>query len=292
MSLADAVDRADLNALRLALYQLTGDEALASMRTEAQPVWGGVFTQSVLAPEHREEVKRRALAFMAEPLGSVPPPPTQEEAVRLMEIFSGRKLTANELRFGYEEMAFDPHPRGVEWSKKPAPDDLANIHATIVGGGISGIAIAVLLGNLGIPYTLIEREPGLAGTWLVNKYPDCRVDITSHLYQFKFEKKYPWSEHFASAAETLRYLEYVAQKYDIPSHARLNSKVAGARWDEGTATWAVEVEGPDGARTTHRSNFIFNATGQFSTPKLPQIPGIETYGGSIFHTARWDAARA
>ncbi|WP_313802666.1 NAD(P)/FAD-dependent oxidoreductase [Sphingobium sp.] len=290
MSLADAVDRADLNALRLALYQLTGDEDLAAMRTEGLPVWGGVFTLSVLAPEHHDEVKRRALAYLEQPRNDQPPQPDRQEAERLMQMFSGRALTANELRFGYEELAFDPHPRGVEWRNKPAEATLSGLHATIVGGGISGMAVAVLLRHLGIPYTLIEREPALGGTWLVNKYPDCRVDITSHLYQFKFVKKYPWSEHFASAGETLRYLEQVAEEYDIPSHSRFNATVTGARWDEATATWTVEVEGGDGQRSTHVSNFIFNATGQFSTPKLPDIPGIADYRGDIFHTARWDTS--
>lgn len=288
MSVAEALERADLNALRLALYQVTGDSAFAGMRTEAQPVWGGVFSLSVLALEHHAEVKRRALDYLADPATEVPPPPAQTEAVRLMELFSGRPLTDNEKRFGCDELAFAEHPRGVKWRERPSVERLRQVHATIVGGGISGIAIAVQLGNLGIPYTLVEREPGIGGTWLVNTYPDCRVDITSHLYQFKFEKNYPWSEHFASAPETLRYLQHIAQKYAIMPHVRLNSMVTGATWDEARARWTVTVEGPEGEVSTHESNFIFNASGQFSSPKLPDIDGIDRFEGDIFHTARWD----
>jgi 4-hydroxyacetophenone monooxygenase len=286
--IAAALEHSDLNAVRLALYQITGDSALAKMRVERQPVWGGVFNMIGLAPEHHSEVKKRATTLLLDPPANFPPPHQIETATRLMEMFCGEKLTENELRFGTEELAFDDFPREVKWSRPPTAAVLDGFHVTIVGSGISGIVIAIMLARLGIPYTIIEREAGIGGTWLINSYPDCRVDIPAHLYQFKFEKNYPWSEYYPSRGETLKYLQHIAVKFGIMPHVKFRSEVTAATWNEQSAKWHVKIKRQDGVEQEITSNVIFNASGQFAKPNFPDIEGIKTFKGAMFHTTSWD----
>ncbi len=282
------LEQADINALRMALLQLTGDPVFTEMETFKQPVWGGVFSLPTVSPKHHDEIKKRAMEVLLNPPKDVPPPPSLGESKRLMELFSGDKLSIEYARLGYEELAFEPYPRDVEWTERPTDEVLSSYHATIIGCGASGIAVAVLLEKLGIPYTVIEREPSIGGTWWVHKFPECRVDINAHSYQYKFEKKYPWSEHFPTAKESLKYLNHIVDKYRIRSHLRLNTRLLGSTWDENSGNWNVRIVGPDGKEETLRSKFVFNATGQFSRPKLPSVEGVRDFKGKMFHAARWD----
>ena len=286
--LAQVLNTADLNVLRMALYQLTGDPALAAMRVVEVPVRGGVLVGTALAPEHHDEVKRKALAYLMNPPPSVPPIPTSAEGVRLMELFLGRTQTENEERFGLEELAFEEFPRDIGWTKKPSEKTLSEFNVTVIGCGIAGLALGVQLNRLGINYAILERQAGIGGTWWINDYPECRVDVTSYLYQFKFEKRYPWSEHYASRDETLRYLNHIADKYDVRRHVQLRTELISATWNEGEAKWHLRVRGPDGAERTIKSNVVISSTGLFATANEPNIEGLKSFRGKAFHTTRWD----
>jgi 4-hydroxyacetophenone monooxygenase len=283
-------EKADLNALRMALLQVTGDPVFSEMETFKHPVWGGVFNVAMVNSKHHDTIKKRAMEVLLNRPVDVPPPPSFDEAKRLMELFTGDKYSSEYARLGYEELAFEPHPRGVEWKRRPTDEVLSTFHATVVGCGPSGIVVAVLLEHLGIPYTVIEREPGIGGTWWVHKYPDCRVDIHAYTYQFKFEKQYPWSEHYPTAPESLKYMNHVVDKYGIRPRVRLNTRLLGSTWDEESGKWNVRIAGPDSKEEILRSNFVFNATGQFTHPKLPKVEGLQDFKGKIFHSARWDTS--
>ena len=98
---------------------------------------------------------------------------------------------------GFEELAFEEFPREVEWSNGPPPrEKLEQWKVVIIGAGISGLAAAVPLKRLGIPFELIERQGGVGGTWLQNKYPNVRVDSPGYLFQYRFTKNYKWKEYF------------------------------------------------------------------------------------------------
>jgi 4-hydroxyacetophenone monooxygenase len=263
---------------------------LADMETFKQPVWGGVFSLPAVASKHHGEIKKRAIELLRNPPRHVPPPPSFAEAKHLMELFSGEKMSFEYARLCYEELSFAPHPHGVEWAERPGDEVLSTYHATIIGAGLSGIAVAVLLEHLGIPYTIIEREPSIGGTWWIHKFPECRVDINAFSYQYKFEKHYPWSQHYPEAAETLKYVRHVVEKHGITSHLRLNTRLLGATWDEEAGKWDVRIAGADGKEEILQSNFVFNATGQFSRPKLPNVEGIEDFDGKMFHASKWDTS--
>lgn len=157
--------------------------------------------------------------------------------------------------------------------------------AVIVGAGFGGIGAAIQLNRLGYDNILIvDRESDLGGTWHVNHYPGLTVDVPSTTYSYWFEPNPYWSRLFAPGTEVKRYAEHVADKYDVRRFMRFNTEVDGAQWDEDAKLWRVAVSGGE----TLRARFLIAATGFLCQPKIPDIPGIDTFGGRILHTAAWD----
>ncbi|MEV5002528.1 flavin-containing monooxygenase [Nocardioides sp. LML1-1-1.1] len=161
-----------------------------------------------------------------------------------------------------------------------------HIHdAVIVGAGFGGMGAAIQLKKLGYDdLVILEREDDLGGTWHVNRYPGLAVDIPSSTYSYSFEPNPHWSRLFAPGPELKAYAVHVADKYDLRRHMRFDTVVQGARWDEETSTWHVTLEGGE----TVAGRFLLTATGFLSQPKLPDIPGVEDFAGTVVHTTRWD----
>jgi 4-hydroxyacetophenone monooxygenase len=283
-----ALAAANLNVLRVALFHQTGDARLAAMRTEARPVRGGALVNHVLVPEDRAKLLEIAAHHLSGSGFGPPPHLTRPEAARLMEMFTGRALPPGELEFGYEDLALAEFPRDVQWpqgARGRLPDDFM---VAIVGAGISGIAAAVQLERLGIPYRIIERFAGIGGTWHLNDYPEARVDIPSYLYQYKFEKHYPWRNFYADQAQIRDYLAHVADKYGVSRHITYSTDVSRAEWQPQTARWELSLAGADGQGSRLSANVLIACSGVFSTPNLPDIPGIDAFAGAMFHTTNWD----
>jgi len=159
----------------------------------------------------------------------------------------------------------------------------------LIGAGVCGIYQLYRLLGLGLDVTVLEAAEGPGGTWYRNRYPGCRFDSESWTYGYSFSKElleeWDWSQHFAPQPETLRYLEYVIDKFDLRRHMQLGARVERAAWDEPSRTWTVEVA--DGRRL--RSRFLFTAVGMLSAPTLPEIEGRERFEGPSFHTCDWPA---
>lgn len=283
-----AIDRANLNVLRLALYQMTGDEALAQVRVDRVPLRGGAFFGFVVTPDDAQLVKDKALAYlMSDRADDAVVAPADPKLRQMMALFTGEPLNDGEFALGREELAFDDFPREATWSTG-RPESASKYKVVIIGAGASGIAAGIQFERLGIPYIIIERQADIGGTWHLNHYPDARVDTNSYLYQFKFEKNYPWTEYFASQGEVKRYLEYLAKKHRVYEKIRFNVKLERATFDEASSTWTLDATNASGAAEQLNANFIISGAGLFSTPKLPDIEGTETFEGSIFHTTAWD----
>ena len=157
--------------------------------------------------------------------------------------------------------------------------------AVIVGTGFGGMGAAIALRRLGIDdLVMLEREDDLGGTWHVNRYPGLAVDIPSSTYSYSFEPNPYWSRLYAPGEELKAYCDHVATKYDLRRHMRFNTVVEGARWDEDAGQWLVSLQGG----TTLGARYLITATGFLSQPKMPEIPGIETFEGTVVHTTRWD----
>ncbi|HWL18611.1 MAG TPA: NAD(P)/FAD-dependent oxidoreductase, partial [Bradyrhizobium sp.] len=157
----------------------------------------------------------------------------------------------------------------------------------IIGAGMSGLYQLHRLRELGIKARVFEAGTNVGGTWYWNRYPGARFDSESYSYGYSFSKEllqeWEWSEHFAGQPETLRYLNYVADKFDLRRDIQFRSRVTAAIYDEGTRSWGVTLE--DGSHV--RARVLITAIGPLSTPTLPRIAGRDDFQGQSFHTARW-----
>lgn len=157
--------------------------------------------------------------------------------------------------------------------------------AAVIGAGFGGMGAAIQLKRLGLDNLIIlEREDDLGGTWHVNRYPGLAVDIPSVTYSYSFEPNPHWSRLYAPGAELKKYSEHVADKYDLRRHMRFNSLVEGARWDEDNQFWIVNVANTESIT----AKYLLTATGFLSQPRMPDIPGIQTFAGKVIHTTKWD----
>jgi cation diffusion facilitator CzcD-associated flavoprotein CzcO len=165
----------------------------------------------------------------------------------------------------------------------PVPD----YDAIIIGAGMSGLYQLYRLRELSMKVRVFEAGTNIGGTWYWNRYPGARFDSESYSYGYSFSKEllaeWEWSEHFAGQPETLRYLNYVADKFDLRRDIQFRSRVVAATYEEQTRSWRITLE--DGNSFTAR--FLITAIGPLSTPTLPRIEGRDSFEGKSFHTARW-----
>src|SRR6476660_4518314 len=152
---------------------------------------------------------------------------------------------------------------------------------------MSGLYQLYRLRELGMRVRVFEAGTNVGGTWYWNRYPGARFDSESYSYGYSFSREllaeWDWSEHFASQPETLRYLNHVADRFDLRRDIQFRSRVTAAHWQEPTRRWDVTLE--DGSR--HTARFLITAIGPLSAPTMPRIEGIESFQGRSCHTARW-----
>ncbi|MCC8972188.1 flavin-containing monooxygenase [Bradyrhizobium brasilense] len=157
----------------------------------------------------------------------------------------------------------------------------------VVGAGVAGIYQIKRLADLGIDATVLEAAPDLGGTWYRNRYPGCRFDSESYTYGFSFSRElldeWHWKERFSGQPENLRYLNYVADKFDLRKHMQFNCKVETMQFDETHDLWQLRIS--DGRELTCR--FVVLAIGLLSAPTMPRVPGIDDFKGRSFHTYYW-----
>ncbi len=159
------------------------------------------------------------------------------------------------------------------------------LDALIVGAGMSGILAAIKLKEAGFGNILIvDKAASLGGTWWDNRYPGCACDVPSHFYSYSFAPNPDWSSIFPRQEEILAYFEKIADTYALRPLMRFNTELASADFDAGTNCWNITAKG--GERL--QSRLLFFATGQLSRPLMPVYPGMESFTGRIFHSARWD----
>ena len=154
----------------------------------------------------------------------------------------------------------------------------------IVGSGFAGIAAGVKLRQAGIDsFTIYEKSLDIGGTWTANTYPGCEVDTPSSLYSYSFTIP-GWSRTHARQAELRKYLEQVVDEFGLRSHVRTGVGVDTAVWDDRTHTYTLELD--DG--TTATCHVLISAVGFLNVPRMPDWPGLDTFHGPAFHTARWE----
>ena len=161
------------------------------------------------------------------------------------------------------------------------------LDAIVIGAGIAGMYQLYRLRQLGMKVQVFETGSDVGGTWYWNRYPGARFDSESYTYAYSFSDElledWNWSEHFAAQPETLRYLNHVAERFDLRRDIRFNSRVASASFDEAARCWTVTLD--NGEQRTAR--FLVTAVGPLSAHTLPRLPGVADFRGQSFHTYRW-----
>ncbi len=172
-------------------------------------------------------------------------------------------------------------------AERGADQAAAGWDAIIIGAGIAGMYQLYRLRELGMRVRVLEAGSDVGGTWYWNRYPGARFDSESWSYGYSFSPEllqdWEWPEHFAAQPDTLRYLNFVADRFDLRRDMQFNSRVVSAHFDDAATLWTVTLE--DGAEL--RAPLLITALGPLSAYTLPNIPGREDFRGPAYHTARW-----
>ena len=172
-------------------------------------------------------------------------------------------------------------------SRALIPEANLDFDAIVIGAGVAGLYQLYRLRNLGMRVQLFEAGTGVGGTWYWNRYPGARFDSESYSYGYSFSQElldeWDWSEHFASQPEILRYLQHVADKFDLYKDIQFSSEVKSATYRDDTRSWEIQLQ--DGSK--FKCRFLITGIGLLSQPTLPKIPGIDSFKGQSFHTSRW-----
>jgi cation diffusion facilitator CzcD-associated flavoprotein CzcO len=153
----------------------------------------------------------------------------------------------------------------------------------VVGGGFGGVCAVVMLHRAGYhDVTVFERGERIGGVWHHNTYPGAACDVPSHLYEFSFAPNPRWSRRYAPQAEIQSYLEDVARSHGVLDRIRTGTEVQSASYDAARAKWVLATSAGE-----HEADLLVTACGQLSVPSTPPLPGLDSFSGPTFHTARW-----
>jgi 4-hydroxyacetophenone monooxygenase len=179
-------------------------------------------------------------------------------------------------------------PKTVHWRRQPDTQRLSNFSVLVIGAGFSGVGMGIKLREAGIHHVIIEKNDEVGGTWYENTYPGIGVDTANHFYSYSFDNNADWNHFFAKGDDIEAYIQRNADKNGVRENIRFNEEVLSCHWDEKALVWHAEIRRKDGSTYPLTANAVVGAIGQLNRPKLPALPGLDSFAGPAFHTARWD----
>ena len=175
----------------------------------------------------------------------------------------------------------------TESSGAESNDEIKQFDAIVIGAGVTGLYALYRLRQLGFSALAIDEASGVGGTWYWNRYPGCRFDSESYSYGYSFSEEllqeWDWKEHYSGQPENERYLNYVADKFDLRRDIQFNTRIKSAKYDATENRWLVE--GADGSKV--KGQFLITAVGLLSAGYIPDFEGINSFKGAWTHTGRW-----
>ena len=289
-TIARALEDVSIPTLMLSMVHMTGDPSI--LRGDLHPA--GIYlneVQGFMSPEDQAAVRTLALDVIRayRDGGSVlPPPPSPEVVHEMMQFLVAGEVPEEYVPLVLEELELDGlDVRDHGWGAEIPDAAKSDAHVVVIGAGMSGILAGIRLGRAGIPYTIVEKNPGAGGTWFENRYPGCRVDVGNHFYCYSFAPNDGWTEFFAQQPELQRYFEDTAREFGVVEHIRFSTEVEAATWDEGSGTWTVRVRAHGGGVDELRATTVISAVGQLNRPVLPDLAGRDDFAGIAMHSAEW-----
>jgi 4-hydroxyacetophenone monooxygenase len=287
--LANALQHASIPTLMMSLVHLTGDASLLRGAIRPGTAMMGE-TDGGMSSDDKDTIRALALDALRAYRDrgcTLPPPPSRDTIREMMSFMVGQEVPAAYVPMMLEEMALDgADARDVVWDRVPRAVREA-FRVVVIGAGMSGILAAIRLEQAGIPYVVIEKNDGVGGTWLENSYPGCRVDVANHFYSYSFAPNHDWPEFFSQRDELRDYFERCARDYGTRAKIRFRTEVTSVRFDETAARWTVTTRAADGREERLVANAVISAVGQLNRPKRPDLKGLDTFAGPVFHSAEW-----
>ncbi|HEY2446366.1 MAG TPA: NAD(P)/FAD-dependent oxidoreductase, partial [Rhizomicrobium sp.] len=272
------------------LVHLTGDAGL--IRGSIRPVYDFFGDgQGGLEESQKAEIADAAVAALGglrDGTLSTSAPAPAPIIRETMNFVAGSEIPERYVPFLLEELGLDGRDRiGDRLEDIPAARK-QEFRVLIIGAGMSGILAAIKLGQAGIPYTIVEKNVDIGGTWFENAYPGCRVDNPNHMYSYSFEPNHDWPHHYSTQDALFAYFRGVAEKHGVRARVQFQTEIVSSAYDEGRRVWMSRARSADGNEETIESNAVITAVGQLNRPKLPDIDGIGRFHGPAFHSAKWD----
>jgi 4-hydroxyacetophenone monooxygenase len=286
--IAAALLDVSIPTLMLSLVHMSGDAGL--IRGALKPA--GLFlneVQGYMSEEDKAAVRNIALEVIADyrDRGCPEPNPVSAELLHeMMQWLVCEPVPDEYVPMLLEEMELDGRDSRASGTRtEPVRDDFPVV---VIGCGESGLLAGIRLKQAGIPFTIVEKNAGVGGTWYQNTYPGARVDVGNHFYCYSFEPTDHWTHFFAEQPELQAYFQSVMDRYDIGGHVLWETEVTEASWDDATSTWTVQTRDHGGAVRQLTARAVISAVGQLDRPHLPQIDGQQDFAGPAFHSSEWD----
>ena len=300
--LREKLASANIPTLLVTMAHITGDMAL--LDNQQKPSRGDIDGIRKMSKARQQEIIETAVVIIGDFLdatGAVPTPlamPSETVLEHMASTLVGEPVPSEYIPMMLEDMGFtDSAISRVQWadassSESSAPDANAasavkDSKVLIIGGGLSGLCMAIQLQRLGIDFELIEKNDSLAGTWYENTYPDCGVDTPNHFYSFSFAPNHQWTSFYSKRDELYAYICNLAEEYGIYAKTRLNTEVTKMTWQEESKSWQIGVRDKQGVESQQQVPFVFTAVGHLNRAKVPDFPGKEDFAGPNFHSAQW-----
>ena len=278
--LAGALEHANIPTLVVVLFQLTGDRRWLAAPYRPQRGRGMDDNASGGLPDDVQAQIRAAAheAVLAWSHGRpvAVPAPRGEALVELLEVAQGEPVPADFEPMMAELLGFAPAPA------HPPVAGASSVRVAVVGAGVSGMLAALRLRALGADVVVLEKNDDVGGTWLENRYPGAGVDTPSHLYSYS-SFDHDWTTYFGRQPEVESYLRAFADAHDLRPLIRFGTEVASSAWDDATQEWVLTTSGGE----VLRAHAVVSAVGQLNRPRVPVIPGLESFSGTVFHSAQW-----
>lgn len=286
-ALRTALRSANIPTLLMVLVHLTGDRKWLDERYRCTHIRGlDDHDTGGLPDEVQQEVRDAAFASIVKWRKGAAPAladPTPELFAAMLQHSVGEPIPATYGPMIMAALGLDPEFAIFPKEKGRIPPDF---RVVIIGAGMAGLCMAIRLKGAGIPFTVVEKNDDVGGTWFENRYPGAGVDTPNHIYSYSFAKN-DWSRYFALRDEIQAYVEDVASQFDLRSHILLSTRVEQSIYDETDRGWTVRIRDSHGRASELRANVVISAVGILNVPKMPDIAGLDSFDGPCFHTAHW-----